>query len=210
MAWFTTARPAEKGRERPQYSLITAQELWTEGRNHAPFSKGSSTQPLIEAGKLFRGTIQAIAIMRFLDRRTCTGRSTAHRLIYISPHLLPQRRLQRTCRRKGSAFELEFHRHHSAFRWVRIVSVGVARSNLTVATMDQEFRPLITRCLASCGDRFTLRRMHRRSTLGTCSPHSPSTIMRNNMLVSFSHSFLLILTRHHKICLFFSYCLAVF
>ncbi len=76
---------------------------------------------------------------------------------------------------------------HLAFWRKGVLAVDVAFADATVGSVDQHFRALIAGDVARLGDRGLLRRVDGRCPLMTRAFHSPTILMRDNMLIFLHH-----------------------
>jgi hypothetical protein len=65
--------------------------------------------------------------------------------------------------------------------------VGITLANASVATVNEQLRPLMAGDRASGVDRLLLGGMNRGSPLAAGPANRPSAVVRDNMLIAFAH-----------------------
>ena len=70
---------------------------------------------------------------------------------------------------------------------IRVVPVGIPRTDPPVAPVDEQLRALFSRDFPRSIDRRLLGRMHRGRALRTGAPHGPAVLVSNDVLITFCH-----------------------
>lgn len=90
--------------------------------------------------------------------------------------------------RAAASFESAGLYPKSTFRRKRVVSVTVSFPELTLPVVNEQFRAVIDRDVASGVNRLALRHVNGRGPLVALALDSPDVPMRNDMLVLLRHS----------------------